>query len=139
MAPMKRLVLAFLLLTACATGQNPTVTSSPANNRATISGHKVVVRGTVEVVTPEVSVEVLDSYFKPNILRGDAGAEITIQLRNAGTQLHNFTISEQGISVELTAGSQSAVKVKFPESGAVAFFCKYHIVESDMLGELEAR
>jgi plastocyanin len=83
-----------------------------------------------------IELELDDNYFEPTIMSGKAGQEITLELFNEGGNIHNFSITEQNISEDLEEGGKEEVKVKFPESGAVKFFCQYH-QELGMRGELK--
>lgn len=83
-----------------------------------------------------IELELDDNYLKPTVLKGKAGQEITLELFNEGGNIHNFSITAQNISQDLEKGGKKEVKVKFPESGAVPFFCKYHS-ELGMRGELK--
>lgn len=89
-------------------------------------------------VTGEDSIEVEldDNYFEPTIMTGQAGQEITLELFNEGGNIHNFSVTEQNVSEDLEEGGKKEVKVKFPDSGALKFFCKYH-QELGMRGELK--
>lgn len=89
-------------------------------------------------VTGEDSIELEldDNYFQPTIMTGQAGQEITLELFNEGGNIHNFSLTEQNVSQDLEEGGRQEVKVKFPESGALKFFCKYH-QELGMRGELK--
>ncbi len=83
-----------------------------------------------------IELELDDNYFEPTIMTGQAGQEITLELFNEGGNIHNFSVTEQNVSEDLEEGGNQEVKVKFPESGAVKFFCKYH-QELGMRGELK--
>jgi plastocyanin len=89
-------------------------------------------------VTGEDSIELEldDNYFEPTIITGQAWQEITLELFNEGGNIHNFSITEQNVSEDLEEGGKQEVEVKFPESGALKFFCKYH-QELGMRGELK--
>lgn len=89
-------------------------------------------------VTGEDSIELEldDNYFEPTIMTGQAGQEITLELFNEGGNIHNFSVTEQNVSEDLEEGGKQEVEVKFPESGALKFFCKYH-QELGMRGELK--
>ncbi|HEX2148909.1 MAG TPA: cupredoxin domain-containing protein [Actinomycetota bacterium] len=82
-----------------------------------------------------VELELDDNYFEPTILKGSAGQEITLELFNEGGNIHNFSITGQEVDEDLQEGGQQDVGVRFPDSGAVTFFCKYH-QELGMRGEL---
>lgn len=83
-----------------------------------------------------IELELDDNYFEPTIMTGEAGQEITLELFNEGGNIHNFSVTEQNISEDLEEGGKQEVKVKFPESGALKFFCQYH-QELGMRGELK--
>ncbi|HYN99076.1 MAG TPA: cupredoxin domain-containing protein [Actinomycetota bacterium] len=82
-----------------------------------------------------VELELDDNYFEPTILKGSAGQEITLELFNEGGNIHNFSLTDQEVDQDLEEGGQEEVEVRFPDSGAVTFFCKYH-QELGMRGEL---
>ena len=82
-----------------------------------------------------VEVELDDNYFEPTILKGTAGQDITLELFNEGGNIHNFSLTGQEVDEDLEEGGRQEVAVKFPDSGAVTFFCKYH-QELGMRGEL---
>lgn len=44
-----------------------------------------------------VELEVDDDYFAPTVLRGPAGAAVTVELENEGTRQHNLRVPGQGI------------------------------------------
>ena len=75
-------------------------------------------------------------FFTPATLDGTAGHKLTITLTNDGSVPHNFSISDQNISVTLEAGQQKDIQVAFPQSGSVQFFCVFH-QSSGMVGALE--
>jgi plastocyanin len=71
-------------------------------------------------------VELDDFYFQPTTLTGKPGQTLTLELKNDGKTEHNFTLSDQNIDQDLQPDANTTVKVKFPSSGKVSFFCKYH-------------
>jgi len=136
------LVLVFVA-SACGSGENPAITStakpSPGAQaeHQNIGGTDALVRGRETVEGVSVGIEVDDNYFKPNILKGEAGAKVTLTLKSEGKALHNFSLTEQGVSQEIPPGTSQSVTVTFPQSGKLVFFCKYHRDEAQMVGELE--
>jgi plastocyanin len=141
---MKRLLASVLLIVggvSCGTGGNPQEASSPSPQieREEIGGVQVVIRGRGEVSDGAAQIEVGDNFFNPTILTGPAGAEVTVNVKNPGSVLHNLTLPDQGIDHDLGAGSESTLTVVFPAQGRLVFFCKYHREESGMLAALEAR
>jgi plastocyanin len=88
-------------------------------------------------VSGQASVEVeLDNfYFEPTVIKGTAGAQLKLELKNDSTALHNFSLTEQGIDQDVQPDGSADVTVTIPQSGFVEFFCKYH-KSSGMVGEL---
>jgi plastocyanin len=72
--------------------------------------------------------------FSPTILAGEAGQALKLTISNPTgkgifTTQHNFTLEEQGISVDIEPGEEATVSVTFPESGSLTFFCRRHVDE----------
>jgi plastocyanin len=83
----------------------------------------------------KTEVELDDFYFKPTVLTGKAGEQVTLELKNEGQTAHSFTIASQGIDKVIEPGDEAEVTVKIPQSGAVSFYCKFH-KRSGMAGAL---
>ncbi|HWO71865.1 MAG TPA: cupredoxin domain-containing protein [Actinomycetota bacterium] len=94
-------------------------------------------RGTATVSGGTATVEAGDFFFSPTVLTGPAGQEVTLTVSNVGQALHNFSLPDQGVDVDIQAGQQTTVTVTFPSSGAVTFECKYHLAQN-MRGELRS-
>jgi plastocyanin len=88
-------------------------------------------------VTGESSVEVeLDNfYFEPTAIKGTAGAQIKLELKNEATVVHNFSLTDQKVDQDVQPDQSVDVTVTIPQSGFVEFFCKYHKA-TGMVGEL---
>ncbi len=82
-----------------------------------------------------LEVELDDFYFSPTVVTGTPGQSLKLELKNEGTALHNFTLADQSIDEDVTAGEDVNVTVTIPQSGFVEFFCKYHRAIG-MVGEL---
>jgi plastocyanin len=68
-----------------------------------------------------------DYYFKGTFISGRPGQALTLEIKNVGTVVHNFSIPAQRISQDIQPKSERVnVDVTFPESGAVQFLCNYH-------------
>ena len=92
---------------------------------------RVVDGGTIEM-------EMDENYFEPTILKGPAGATVTIELENEGVRQHNFSVPAQGIDLNCGVRARGEVEVVFPRSGVIAFTCKYSIT-SGMRGGLAVK
>ena len=82
-----------------------------------------------------LDLEADNYYFDPTFLRGTPGQKINIQIKNDSGTLHNFSIPEQQIDVDIPRKGKVVVEVTFPLSGVVRFSCKYH-TSRGMNGEL---
>jgi plastocyanin len=83
----------------------------------------------------ELDLEADNYYFEPTFLRGTPGQKIKVQIKNDSGTLHNFSIPEQQIDVDIPRKGKVVVEVTFPSSGVVRFSCKYHSSRG-MNGEL---
>lgn len=89
------------------------------------------------VTSGQAALEMKDFSFSPMILKGKPGQKVTVELKNTGTVEHNFTVASQGINKDVEAGETATVDVTIPQSGTVAFYCKYHKARG-MTGQLQA-
>jgi plastocyanin len=83
----------------------------------------------------ELDLEADNYYFEPTFLRGTPGQKIKVQIKNDSGTLHNFSIPEQQIDVDIPRKGKVLIEIAFPSSGVVRFFCKFH-VSRGMNGEL---
>jgi plastocyanin len=121
-----------LVATACSKSENES-----EGGTTTIAGQKANDHGTKDV-SGESSVELEQDnfYFEPTILKGSPGQELTIELSNEGSALHNFSIPDQSIDQDVQPDTKGEVTVTLPDSGTLVFFCKYH-QSKGMVGGLE--
>jgi plastocyanin len=71
-----------------------------------------------------------DYYFKGTFISGRPGQTLTLEIKNVGTVVHNFSIPAQRINQDIQPRSERVnVDVTFPESGAVQFLCNYHTAQ----------
>ena len=111
-------------------GGSMTIGSDTATNKGTqdVSG-----KSTFEL---EMDNDNGKFYFKPTVLKGTAGQQLTLTLKNEGNTVHNFSlVGSEASGVDVQAGQEGSMQVTFPQSGFVEFFCKYHR-SLGMVGEL---
>jgi plastocyanin len=133
-----------LLASACGGGSDGGGSEASAGGTITLEGTPANDHGTRQV-GGSAQVEMGDHYFEPTILVGAPGSELTIELTNNGDLEHNINadIPQVAAAVPLdqdvrSGGGKETVKVKFPASGQLVFFCKYH--EGDgMVGALRVK
>lgn len=103
----------------------------------TVGGEKANDHGGKDVSGEnELDLELDDFYFEPTVLTGTAGETLTLHLENEGSTEHNFSLTDQRIDQDVEDGGKADVKVTFPDSGTLVFFCKYH-QNMGMRGALE--
>ncbi len=91
--------------------------------------------GTKEVADgATLEMEQDDFYFGPTFVKTTAGATITVKLNNEGDVAHTFTIDALDIDVEVAAGDSDEVEVTLPDTGATAFYCRFHKDSNGMQG-----
>ena len=91
-----------------------------------IAGEGVNLHGSRRVTDgASVEMEMDEDYFGPTILKGSPGATITIELQNEGSRPHNFSVPQQAIDLNCGVRATGEVRVTFPRSGVLMFFCKY--------------
>lgn len=134
-----------LVAAACAKDQ-PTIKSAGGDQEDAGEGHAA--QGTIPIGSEEATnhgntevagesefeLELDDFYFGPTVLEGEAGQALTLSLHNEGQASHTFTI-DGGVDQELRPGDESTAEVTFPDSGALAFYCRFHRGQG-MLGAL---
>ena len=99
----------------------PTAQSSTPKT-VTISDH-----GTLEVKgQTTVELEADEYYFKPTFLQGAPGQRLKLEIENESGTLHNLSLPEQQLDMDIPPKGKVAVEVVFPASGTVRFFCKFH-------------
>jgi glucose/arabinose dehydrogenase/uncharacterized cupredoxin-like copper-binding protein len=84
----------------------------------------------------ETIVEMVDIAFNPTSLTIPADTDVTVSLPNTGAALHNFSIDELGIDVDVAAGDTGSATINAP-AGDYEFYCNVpgH-KEAGMLGTL---
>jgi plastocyanin len=69
-----------------------------------------------------VTVESYDIYFEPDALSIPAETEVPVSLPNVGVTLHNFSIDELGISVDIAPGAPEETVINAP-AGEYEYYC----------------
>ena len=134
---------ALITLAACSSSSSsPGLASgsSSGSNKITIGSDQANDHGTQDATgktTFEIGANNDSSgyYFNPTILQGSAGQSITLNIKNDGSVPHNFSITSMNVNVTLQPGASQEVKVTFPQTGTVEYFCSFHHALG-MAGEL---
>lgn len=131
---------ALIALAACSSGSSSGGGSSSGSNKITIGSDQANDHGTQDATgktTFDIGADNDSSgyYFNPTILQGSAGQSITLNIKNNGSVPHNFSITSMNVNVTLQPGASQAVKVTFPQTGTVEYFCSFHHALG-MAGEL---
>lgn len=124
---------------ASAPASSSETTTEQAASTVTIAGQKVESHGTATAESGKpLEVELDDNYFQPTVIEGEAGSQVTLELKNEGQAEHNLEIEDQKIDKDVEAGETANVKVKLPDSGELLFYCKYHR-QLGMMGGLKVK
>ena len=83
----------------------------------------------------ELDLEADNYYFEPTFLRGSPGQKLKVEIENESGTLHNFSIPDQHLDVNIPPKGKVIVEITFPSSGVVRFFCKFHSAKG-MNGEV---
>jgi len=95
---------------------------APTHDTMTISDH-----GTLAVQgQTSIELEADEYYFKPTFLQGAPGQRLQLEIENESGTLHNISLPEQHLDMDIPPKGTVMVEVVFPASGTVRFFCKFH-------------
>ena len=139
-----RLVIAFaiLALTAVACGNNDNTPSGSSNTppasspSASAGSTPLVNKGTADAMSTTDKFEIemdnegsSENYFKPTFIKVKAGQILTIELKNEGSNSHNFSIASLNIDKTVEPGKEDEVNITVPAGGGadIQFFCKFHV------------
>lgn len=129
-------LVALTALSACGDDGGPSgsAPSDAPSSSAAAAGAPVTLKGTVTdkgtkdlTGATELELELDDSYFSPTFIQGKPGSTIAVELENEGTMPHTFTIDAAKVDVTVEAGKKGTASVTLPASGALAFYCKFHV------------
>jgi plastocyanin len=135
--------VALIMLAACSSSSSTaaqTSGSSSSSGKITIGSDQANDHGT-EDATGKATFEIEATndtsgyFFKPTILQGSGGQSITLEIKNDGSVPHNFSITSMNVNVTVQPGASQEVKVTFPQTGTVEYFCSFHHALG-MAGEL---
>lgn len=88
---------------------------------------KVTNRGTKTVTGGEIEIEADDFSFGPTFVKGRAGEEVHLTVRNDGDATHTFTVDAQDVDEKIEPGEVAHAVVTIPDDGkAVEFSCRFH-------------
>ncbi|HVR14590.1 MAG TPA: cupredoxin domain-containing protein [Gaiellaceae bacterium] len=123
---------------ACGGSKSSSSSESEGTTSTTIGGTQVESHGTKDVSNEsgKVEIELYDYYFEPTILKGKAGQKVELELKNAGSAAHTFTLAEQSVSKEIQPGDEAETEVTFPQSGQLKFVCTFHQSQG-MIGAIQ--
>jgi len=104
-----------------ATSSTPSVaTPAGSTTEATPAGGEEQAAG--QGAGNAVEVVAKDIFFEPKVLSIPADTDVTVQVPNQGVTLHNFSIDELGIDVDIAPGATEEVVINAP-AGEYEFYC----------------
>jgi plastocyanin len=131
-----------VLMSACSSSSGSDSSSGSeggegSSGTITLNGQAANDHGTKDVSGGgKEEVEVDSFYFNPTVFTAHAGDKLTLTLSNESSTLHNFSLAEQNIDMDIPADDSITVTVTFPDSGTQVFLCKYH-QSKGMVGGLQ--
>jgi len=81
----------------------------------------------------KLTLEMDDRYFKPTFIKAMPGQTVNLGLENEGELPHNFTLTAANQDETVQPGGKKEITFTLPQTGDVAFFCKFH-AEQGMRG-----
>jgi len=81
--------------------------------------------GVGAVANGEVVIDAGDFFFGPTCAVSDAGVTVTMTVTNSGGILHNVSVADQSIDVDLQPGETIVVDIAVADAPLV-YICKYH-------------
>jgi len=132
--------VALITPAACSSGGSSASGSSSGSNKITIGSDQANDHGTQDATGTSTFTIGADNdssgyFFNPTILLGSAGQSITLDIKNDGSVQHNFSITSMNVNITIQPGASQEVKVTFPQTGTVEYFCSFHHALG-MAGEL---
>jgi len=73
----------------------------------------------------EMAVNASDFYFQPTCVQAASGDTLTLRVTNTGALLHNVTIADQGVDIDVAVGETVEVPVTIGDRPLV-YICKFH-------------
>jgi plastocyanin len=124
------LAIAALGLAACGSSSNNSSSSSTSTSAAAGGGYGGASSNKTTAASSssgKTVVDMEDNFFKQKTIKGKAGSTVKIELKNDGSNEHNFKIdSQKQADADVSPGKTATVSVKIPASGSVQFYCEYH-------------
>jgi plastocyanin len=121
-------------------GKSSTTATAPGTTVATSAKEACGLSGNVSdhgakaAGGASASVEAGDFFFSPTCVTSAPAGTVTLTVMNTGQALHNVSVPDQGIDMDVGAGQTITVPIKVGDA-VVNFFCKYHRT-SGMVGGL---
>lgn len=130
-----------LLAVACtssSTSSTSITTTAPPTTQTTTESPSASGGGSANVAGKTTLAMTAQNFsFSPSELEGTAGQTLRITVKNTGTVPHNLSIDAQNINVTINPSQSKDITVTFPTSGSVQFYCLFHKVSNNMVGELK--
>ncbi len=111
----------------------PSASSAKCPPSSGLSG-AVSDHGTATATGSALTLDAGDFFFAPTCETSVPRGTVTITIKNTGSALHNISVPDQKIDMDVAPGQTITVQLKL-DTTAVPFFCKYHRT-SGMVGSL---
>lgn len=82
-------------------------------------------KGVATAESGAMTINANDFFFQPTCVRSDGGDTVTLKVTNTGSILHNVTIADQNVDLDVPPGGSVEVQVKIA-AAPVVYVCKFH-------------
>jgi uncharacterized cupredoxin-like copper-binding protein len=129
-----------LALAGCAGPGGSRTAPGPVTRAAAPAPGPFAPNGEASASSGKVSSQMTDTMkFGPNTFRAKAGQSVTVELKNAGSTVHNFIAPALGVAAPAKASGGQTVTATFtaPAAGTYEFWCNEpgH-AEAGMVGQV---
>jgi uncharacterized cupredoxin-like copper-binding protein len=133
-------LISALALAGCAGPGGSRTAPGPLTRAAAPAPGPFAPNGEANAGSGRVSTQMTDTMkYGPNTFRAKAGQAVTVELKNAGTTVHNFYSPPLGVSAPVKANGGQTVTATFtpPAAGTYEFWCNEpgH-AEAGMVGQV---
>lgn len=102
--------------------------SASSGNCTPVSGYTAPItdKGLVTADGPGMNVSAGDFFFQPTCIAAPDGGTFTLKVTNTGAILHNVTIADQNIDVDVAVGETVEIPISLTGPDPLVYVCKFH-------------
>lgn len=115
-------------LSAVASSNVQAAVSSSSGTCTPVAGYTAPItdKGLASADGPDMAVSAGDFFFQPTCIAADGAGTLTLKVTNTGAILHNVTITDQGIDIDIAVGETVEVPITLATEAPLIYVCKFH-------------